>query len=139
MRSSIKPLILECGGKSPEIVFDDVVDNNLDEIAASITQAAFWNQGQVCVARTRLYIQDSLYDDLLTKVIEKASMMKAGNPFDPQTLFGPLASQRQKDIVEQYIASGLDDGAKLLLDGRNPTGITQGHFVRANYFRKCGC
>ena len=132
--TSIKPLILECGGKSPEIVFDDVVDNNLDEIAASIVQAAFWNQGQVCVARTRLYIQDSIYDALFEKVVEKARLMKAGNPFDAGTMFGPLASKRQKDIVEQYIDWGLEDGANLVLDGRNPSGVEQGHYVEPTIF-----
>ena len=132
--SSIKPVLLECGGKSPEILFADVAELGLGDIAAQVVRGAFWNQGQVCVARSRLLVQRSIYQEVLDAVVGVASSIRPGNPLDEATLFGPLASARQQELVEGYIQSGIDDGARLLLDGRRPTGLDQGCYVGPTVF-----
>ena len=132
--SSIKPVLLECGGKSPEIVFPDAAELGLAGIAAQIVRGAMWNQGQVCVARSRLLVHESIYQDLLAAVADAARALQPGNPLAESTLFGPLASSRQRAIVEGYITSGVADGARLLLDGRNPAGYEQGCYVGPTVF-----
>jgi len=132
--STLKPVLLECGGKSPEILFEDVGQLDLDQVAAQIVRGALWNQGQVCVARTRLLVHRNLYEDMLAAVLAVAETINPGDPLDSATSFGPLASARQKDIVEQYIQSGIDDGARLLLDGRNPAGFDKGCYVGPTIF-----
>jgi len=130
--SSLKPLLLECGGKSPEIILPDMADADLGQIAQAIVRDAFWNQGQVCVARSRLLIHDSLYDEVLQGIVAAAQAIRAGDPLDPATAFGPLASARQQATVEEYIAAGISEGADVLLDGR---GIrTPGHYVGPTVF-----
>jgi gamma-glutamyl-gamma-aminobutyraldehyde dehydrogenase len=132
--STLKPVLLECGGKSPEILFEDVAKLDLEQVAAQIVRGALWNQGQVCVARTRLLVHRNLYDDILAAVLAMAETINPGDPLDSATSFGPLASARQKDIVEKYIQSGIDDGARLLLDGRNPAGFDTGCYVGPTIF-----
>ena len=118
--STLKPVMLECGGKSPEIVFDDFDEADLDGIAQNIIGGAFMNSGQVCVARTRLYVQSGIYDKLVQRVAAAAQHMAPGEPTNPQTRMGPLASLRQKQTVERFVAGGLRDGGTLLADGRKP-------------------
>ncbi len=130
--SSLKPLLLECGGKSPEIILPDMAGADLGQIAQAIVRDAFWNQGQVCVARSRLLIHDSLHDELVKGVLDAAAAIQAGDPLDPATAFGPLASARQRATVEEYIDSGIAEGAEAALDGR---GIrSPGHYVGPTVF-----
>lgn len=116
--SSIKPLLLECGGKSPELVFEDARSLGVDALAQAIVGGCMANQGQLCVARSRLYVQESLFDDLLAALQRVLGGMRPGLPLDPTTNFGPLASPIQLRSVSDLIASGVDEGADLLLDGR---------------------
>jgi acyl-CoA reductase-like NAD-dependent aldehyde dehydrogenase len=127
--STIKPVILECGGKSPEIVFGDMSAADLKDLVAQILGGALWNQGQVCVARSRLIVHESLYDALLAELLEQASAIRVGHPLDPLTRFGPLASPLQRQRVMRYIDSGVEAGATLALDGRSPADGGQGCFV----------
>jgi gamma-glutamyl-gamma-aminobutyraldehyde dehydrogenase len=135
--SSIKPLLLECGGKSPELVFDDMAAVDLDTLAAQIVGGAFWNQGQVCVARTRLLIQDGIYDALLERIVARAGAMRVGRPLAADTVFGPLASRAQFERVSRYIEAGERGRARLLLDGRNPAGGEGGCFIAPTVFADC--
>ena len=132
--STIKPVLLECGGKSPEIVFEDAAELGLQDVAAQVVRGALWNQGQVCVARSRILIQQSIYEAMLDAMATVAGGMQPGHPLDESTLFGPLASARQQGIVENYIQSGIDDGARLVLDGRQPAGYEQGCYVGPTVF-----
>jgi gamma-glutamyl-gamma-aminobutyraldehyde dehydrogenase len=132
--SSIKPVLLECGGKSPEIVFPDAAELGLEVIAQQIVRGAFWNQGQVCVARSRLLVHRDIHDELLQHIVAAAASMRVGDPLLPETMFGPLASPRQQQLVEELIRSGVEEGAKLLLDGRNPEGGEQGCYVGPTVF-----
>ncbi len=132
--SSIKPVLLECGGKSPEILFADMAELGLEEIASAIVRGAFWNLGQVCVARTRLLVQQEMYDSLLDALVGAATELPLGDPLDTATLFGPLASAQQLAMVSGYIESGVAEGARLLLDGRNPQGVGAGCYLGATLF-----
>src|SRR6185503_4158150 len=115
-RSNGKPLLLECGGKSPQVVFGDVDD--LDSVADATVLSVLWNQGQVCSARTRLIVQKHIKDALLDKVIRRVSQYVPGDPLEEATTFGPLASATQRDRVKAYIEQGLKAGAKAVLHGR---------------------
>ena len=115
-RSNGKPVLLECGGKSPELVFDDVDD--LDAVAASVVRNILWNQGQVCGAQTRLIVHESRRASLLGKVVDLARQCEPGEPLDERTTFGPLASSAQRDRVKSYIEQGLRDGAHAALRGK---------------------
>jgi len=114
-RSNGKPLLLECGGKSPTVVFDDVED--FDAVADGAIETVLWNSGQVCSAYTRLIIHGGVKDSLLQKVVERASRVRFGDPLDETTTFGPLASPIQRDRVKRYIEGALDAGARALLLG----------------------
>ena len=134
--SSLKPVLLECGGKSPEIIFPDAAEGQLDAIAQQVVRGAFFNQGQVCVARSRLLVHRSLYDSLLERMVGVAGMVGStlGDPLDPSTMFGPLASAHQQQVVENFIQSGVDEGARLVVDGRNPAGGEEGYYVGPTIF-----
>jgi acyl-CoA reductase-like NAD-dependent aldehyde dehydrogenase len=114
-RSNGKPLLLECGGKSPEVVFNDV--DELDRVADAVVQTVLWNQGQVCSAHSRLIVHEELKDALVDKVIERAQQHEPGDPLDGSTTFGPLASPAQRDRVQSYVEQGLRAGAEPLLMG----------------------
>lgn len=114
-RSNGKRLLLECGGKSPMVVFNDVDD--LDAVADAVVQSVLWNQGQVCSAHTRLIAHEQITDTLLDKVVSRASKYRPDDPLDEITTFGPLASPTQRDRVKAYIEQGLKAGAKAVLEG----------------------
>lgn len=132
--SSLKPVLLECGGKSPEVVFADMAGQNLDAIAAQIVGGAMVNQGQVCVMRSRLYVEDAIYDALLEKIVAQAGAIRPGDPADPATQFGPLASRRQQATVEGFIDAAEAEGTKLLLDGRGALPESGGCYVGPTLF-----
>lgn len=114
-RSNGKPLLLECGGKSPQVVFSDV--DNLDRVADAVVQSVLWNQGQVCGAHTRLIAHEHIKDVLLERVVNRARQYQPGDPLDETTTFGPLASPAQRDRVRNYIEQGLKAGARAVLKG----------------------
>jgi len=115
-RSNGKSMLLECGGKSPQLVFDDVED--LDTVADAVVKSALGNQGQVCSAHTRLIVHERIKDCLLESVISRASKLEPSDPLDDATTFGPLASPTQRDRVKTYISDGVQAGAKIVLKGR---------------------
>jgi len=114
-RSNGKPLLLECGGKSPQVVFADVED--LDTVADATVENLVWNQGQVCSCHTRLVVQDEIKDALLEKVVDRARTYEPGDPLDETTTFGPLASPAQRNRVKGYIERGIEAGAEAVLLG----------------------
>jgi len=114
-QSNMKRLILECGGKSPQIVFPDIVD--LDGLADAIVGGITFNTGQVCVAGSRLLVHRSIADELVARVLERARAVEPGDPLSESTGFGPLASRVQFERVRNYVAGATAQGAELLLDG----------------------
>lgn len=114
-RSNGKPVLLECGGKSPQVVFDDASD--LDAVADGTVQWVLWNSGQVCSAHTRLIVHERVKEALLEKLVSRAKARIPGDPLDDKTTFGPLASSAQRDRVKRYIEGGLKAGARPILQG----------------------
>lgn len=116
-QSNMKRLILECGGKSPQIVFADMED--LDAIAQAVVDSITFNTGQVCVAGSRLLVERSIHDALLERVIARARKIEAGDPLDERTTFGPLASHDQLKKVRRYCEIAGNEGAVAVLSGDN--------------------
>lgn len=129
-RSNGKPLLLECGGKSPQVVFADV--DNLTGVADATVQSVLWNQGQVCSAHTRLIAHADIKDKLVEKIVARARAHTPGDPLDPTTTFGPLASPAQRNRVKYYIEQGVQAGAEWVLQGAIQE--SGGCFVSPNVF-----
>ena len=133
-QTGIKPLLMECGGKSPEIVFADVEEMGLSAVAARIVAGALWNQGQVCVARSRVLVEERIYPELEAALVAEAGKLRPGDPCNKETMFGPLACRSQHSRVLEFIRRGVDEGAELLLDGRDPTDLDSGFFLGPTVF-----
>ena len=132
-QSNMKRVMLECGGKSPYLVFEDCPDD-LDVVAANVVGAAFYNQGEVCSAGTRLLIHESIKDTLLPKIIEKAKAMVAGDPLDPATTFGGMINEAHMEKVLRYIKSGEAEGAQLILGGKRVREESGGFYIEPTIF-----
>jgi aldehyde dehydrogenase (NAD+) len=128
-QSNLKRVSLELGGKSPNIVFADA---DLDAAVAGAYTGLFFNQGQCCVAGSRLFVQESVYDEFVAKMTAKAKGRRLGDPFDPATQQGPQVSDEQQQRVLGYIESGKKDGAKLLTGGGK--GLDTGYYVEPTVF-----
>ncbi|EEB08624.1 aldehyde dehydrogenase [Schizosaccharomyces japonicus yFS275] len=113
--SNLKMCTLELGGKSPNIVFDDA---DLDKAVAWTNYGIFYNQGQVCCAGSRLYVQEGIYDEFVKRMVAKAKTLKVGNPFDEDTFQGAQVSKAQYERILSYIDLGLEHGAKLEIGGK---------------------
>jgi len=111
--SNLKKLTLELGGKSPNIVFDDAEDGAIEGAANAI----FFNHGQCCVAGSRLFVQESRYDEVVDGVAEIAKSIKMGSGLEQGTQMGPLVSDEQFQRVTGFLESGKDDGATALAGG----------------------
>lgn len=128
-QSNLKRVSLELGGKSPNIVFADA---DMDAAVEGAYFGLFFNQGQCCVAGSRLFVQESAYDEFVHKIVAKAKGRKVGDPFSADTEQGPQVSQEQFDRVMSYIAAGQKDGAKMLVGGGR-VGET-GYFIQPTVF-----
>ncbi len=116
--SNMKRVWLEAGGKSANIVFADCPD--LPKAAATTAAGIFYNQGQVCIAGTRLLLEESIADEFIALLKEQAKNWQPGNPLDPETTMGTLIDCAHADNVHGFIRDGESQG-KLALDGRNST------------------
>jgi len=122
---------LELGGKSPAIVFNDAED--LAFAANGVAAGIFRNQGQVCVAGSRVYIQKKVFDKVLTDISHAAEKMKISHGFDETAQLGPLVSKEHLQKVRQYIDAGMNEGATLVSGGRdNP--MDKGYFLKPTIF-----
>jgi aldehyde dehydrogenase (NAD+)/betaine-aldehyde dehydrogenase len=111
---SIKRLILELGGKSPNLVFADA---NLEDAIPSSVWAIYYSAGQSCEARSRVLVEQSLYDDFVSRFADASSRLKVGDPLDPETQVGSLISAEHRDRVHGYVETGREEGAELVLGG----------------------
>jgi acyl-CoA reductase-like NAD-dependent aldehyde dehydrogenase len=130
--SNMKVLLLECGGKSPHIVFADGVD--LDAAGASIAKNMLTNQGQVCSVGSRLLVQRAAEKKVVDTIASRFSGIAIGDALDPKTTFGPLASKKQCARVQHYIESAQDSRAKLVMGGRRVLRDTGGFFIEPTIF-----
>ncbi|HAC57281.1 MAG TPA: aldehyde dehydrogenase PuuC [Alphaproteobacteria bacterium] len=132
--SNMKHVSLECGGKTPNIVFNDCKD--LDAAAQGSGMGVFFNTGQVCVAATRLLVQQDIHDEFVEKVKKVGEMMQPGDPLDPGTLMGSMVDVNQMERVKSYIEIGKGEGAELTLGGRQVRQNTGGAYVEPTIFSK---
>jgi aldehyde dehydrogenase (NAD+) len=128
-RSNLKPVTLELGGKSPNIIFEDV---DLDEAVEGAHMGLFSNQGQSCCAGSRVFVEETIYKEFMERSIARANQRVVGDPFDPRTELGPLIDQTQFDRVMGYIESGCSEGATLACGGDRIG--SRGYFIRPTVF-----
>ena len=113
------PVTLELGGKSPNIFFADVAqedDDFLDKALEGFTMFAL-NQGEVCTCPSRALVHESIYDRFIEKAVKRVEAIKQGSPFDPATMIGAQASSEQLDKILSYVDIGKQEGAKVLTGG----------------------
>ncbi|KAL8504053.1 hypothetical protein ACS0TY_022696 [Phlomoides rotata] len=113
--SNLKPVSLELGGKSPFIVFDDV---DVDKICDLAILGCFFNKGEICVAGSRVFVQEGIYDKFIAKLLEKTKKLVVGDPFDPNVQQGPQADKNQYVKILSFIEKGKKEGATLLTGGK---------------------
>ena len=129
---NLKRVSLELGGKSPAIVFEDA---DLEVAAAGVASAIFFNQGQCCCAGSRIFAAPRVREELSERVSKIAENIALGDGMDLGTEMGPLVSREQYDRVCSYIASGLEQGGRILTGGvAPPDGLDRGYFVRPTVF-----
>jgi len=116
---NIIPSTVELGGKSPNIYFNDVLQQEDEYVSKCIEGAvlAFFNQGEVCTCPSRLLIQEDIYEEFIAKVIERTKQIKRGNPLDTEVMVGAQASQEQFDKILSYMEIGKKEGAEILMGG----------------------
>ena len=107
-QSNAKPVWLECGGKSPNLVFADTED--LDEAAEMAAFGIFANQGEVCSANSRLLVERSIRDEFVERLVDQARSVRLGNPLDPETTMGPLVDDEHAARVMTYVEEGRESG-----------------------------
>jgi acyl-CoA reductase-like NAD-dependent aldehyde dehydrogenase len=130
--SNMKRLALECGGKSPFVVFPDCDD--LDAAATAAAWGVFYNQGEVCNAASRLLVHEDVKDALLERIVGVAERIQPGDPLDPKTRMGAIVDETQLDRVLGYIDTGKEEGAALHLGGSRVLEETGGYFVEPTIF-----
>jgi aldehyde dehydrogenase (NAD+) len=129
---TMKRVTLELGGKSPNIILDDA---DLPTSIPLAIMAAFMNNGQACIAGTRLLVPESKLEEVKALVKEAVEKVKVGNPQEQDTAVGPMVSKKQYDRVQQYIRIGIDEGAELLTGGvGQPAHLKAGNFVKPTVF-----
>jgi betaine-aldehyde dehydrogenase len=126
---TLKRVTLELGGKSPNIVFADAA---FEEAVEGTCNGIFWNQGEICSAGSRVFVERSIYDRTLEAMTERAGAVRLGSGMDPETTMGPLVSREQQQRVLSYIDAGSSEGAKLATDGGSRP--DHGYFVPPTIF-----
>jgi acyl-CoA reductase-like NAD-dependent aldehyde dehydrogenase len=129
----LKRVTLELGGKSPNIVFADAPFPNA---IAGTSNGIFGNQGEVCSAGSRVFVEASVYDDVLGALAAHAAAIRLGSGLDPTTTMGPLVSGAQLARVNDYVAVGRDEGATVAFEGTLPVdpALVHGHFAAPTIF-----
>ncbi|HET6355391.1 aldehyde dehydrogenase [Streptomyces sp.] len=122
---------LELGGKSAAVILPDA---DLESAVAGIVPAAWMNNGQACVAQTRILAPRSRYDEFAEAFAAAASALVVGDPLDPATQVGPLVARRQQQRSLDFIRIGQEEGAKILTGGGRPAGLEQGWYVEPTLF-----
>lgn len=130
--SNMKRVWLEAGGKSANIIFADCPD--LSKAAANAAAGIFYNQGQVCIAGTRLLVEESIKEEFLAALRDQAAAYRPGNPLDPESVMGTLIDAEHGSKVQEYIQQGIAEGATLYLDGRDHAQGDHGSYLGPTIF-----
>jgi aldehyde dehydrogenase len=134
------PSTVELGGKSPNVYFEDVMQMEDDYLSKAVegTVLAFFNQGEVCTCPSRALVQESIYDEFMAKVIERAQTIKRGNPLDTDVQVGAQVSKEQYDRIMKYIEIGKQEGAEVLTGGAAATlegDLQTGFYIQPTVFK----
>ena len=137
---NIIPITLELGGKSPNIFFEDVMDQEdgfLDKSIEGLVMFAL-NQGEVCTCPSRALIHESIYDKFIEKAVERTKQIKIGHPLDTETMMGAQASTEQQEKIKSYLDIGKKEGAELLTGGnvnQLPEELSGGNYIEPTIFK----
>jgi aldehyde dehydrogenase (NAD+) len=132
--ATVKPVAMELGGKSPNVILDDA---DLNKAVPDGVAKCFLNSGQTCSALTRMLVPREKLAEAEELAVQAAEGFTPGDPFEPSTRLGPLVSDVQRERVRDHIRKGEDEGAKLLTGGTAPPeGLERGYFVRPTVFSK---
>jgi betaine-aldehyde dehydrogenase len=125
---TIKKVALELGGKNPNIIFADA---DLDAAIDNAVTAGFLHSGQVCSAGTRLVVEKSIHEKVVTEIARRAKEIKVGGPSSSEAETGPLISSNHLNKVQEYVDKAVAEGAKLLVGGKK---LIEGDFAKGNFF-----
>ena len=131
--NNLIPCTMELGGKSPHVVFADA---DPERAANGIVAGVFAAGGQTCIAGSRCFLQETIYDEVLDKLSNKARNVVIGDPMQEDTQLGPLALQSQLNKVLEYVDIGLNDGGNLVAGGKQPvdSALKNGYYVEPTVF-----
>ncbi len=129
--AQLKRRTLELGGKSAAIILDDA---DLTTVIPGLLPNSIMNNGQACIAQTRILASRTRYNDVVEALASAMSAAKVGAPLDPETVVGPLVASRQRDRVEGFIAKGREEGARVVVGGGRPAEFDKGWFVEPTVF-----
>jgi acyl-CoA reductase-like NAD-dependent aldehyde dehydrogenase len=131
---NLKRVSLELGGKAPNIVFADA---DIDAAVKGAIMGIFFNQGQVCCAGSRLFLEKGIHDEFMSKLTERVNKMKQGPGIEETTQIGPQVSKEQQERVLKYIDIAKKEGAAVACGGDAPAGeLEKGYFVKPTIFTK---
>ncbi|MDI2586360.1 aldehyde dehydrogenase family protein [Psychrobacillus sp. NEAU-3TGS] len=134
------PVTLELGGKSPNIFFEDIMDEDdafLDKAVEGFVLFAL-NQGEVCTCPSRALIQESIYDKFMERVLQRVEAIQTGNPLDPNVMMGAQASSEQMEKILSYLDIGKQEGAECLIGGGRNTlegELAEGYYIKPTVFK----
>jgi acyl-CoA reductase-like NAD-dependent aldehyde dehydrogenase len=131
---TVKRLTLELGGKSPNIVFADA---DLDAAVKGAYTGIFYGKGEVCAAGSRLFVERSVHDALVEKLVERTKKLSPGDPLDPKTRLGALVSRQQRESVLSYVEAGRSEGAEVVAGGEAATVGGKGFFMQPTILDAC--
>jgi aldehyde dehydrogenase (NAD+) len=130
--NTMKRITLELGGKSPNIILDDADFSQAIPLAMA---AAYMNNGQACIAGTRLLVPENKLEEVKSLIKKAVTNIIVGNPKNETTTVGPMVSAKQYERVQNYIQTGIDEGAEILTGGLGkPEGLENGNFVKPTVF-----
>jgi succinate-semialdehyde dehydrogenase/glutarate-semialdehyde dehydrogenase len=124
---NVKRVTLELGGSDPMIVCED---GNIDEAVSAASVGRFFNCGQACLAIKRLYLFDKIYDEFVSKLVQKVEKLRVGNGLEQGVIVGPMHTAAQREEVEDQVSDAIQRGARVLAGGKRPgdEGLGKGHF-----------
>jgi aminomuconate-semialdehyde/2-hydroxymuconate-6-semialdehyde dehydrogenase len=128
---ALKRVSFELGGKAPNLVFRSA---DIDAAIAGSMRSAFFNQGEVCLATPRFYVEESIYETFLERFVAAAKALRLGDPLDPATEMGPLVSKGHYERVFGYLEQGRAEGAHVATGGQRPSGMEKGYFLEPTVF-----
>ena len=131
---TMKRLLMELGGKGAALV---LADADIPTAIRNIMSVWAFHAGQICTAPTRVVVHRSVYHQLVDGLTATAGALKTGDPLDPTTVVGPVISGAQRDRIEAMIASGVEEGADVVVDGRRPAHLDTGFFVAPTLLAEC--